>query len=152
MKYSVLSFLSVLGWPHLLVKSQQFFQTWENTDIRMISTDFFDLAKKNWDELSSTCSPTPAVCCNDSAVAIPQTQGLTDTQVIKCDFSRKTNVECRQLAAVAFYNVCVGKVLAEMTHWPLQDLHLRQLSVESISNIFDIYDLRSGRLWLDPEQ
>lgn len=41
MKYSVLSFLSVLGWPHFLVKSQPVFQTWENTDIRMIATNFF---------------------------------------------------------------------------------------------------------------
>lgn len=37
-------------------------------------------------------------------VAIPQTQDLTDTRVIKHDFSRKTNIEdnyCRQLALLA---------------------------------------------------
>lgn len=33
---------------------------------------------------------TPAVCWNDSSLAIPQTQDLTDTPVIKRDFSRKT--------------------------------------------------------------
>lgn len=60
MKYSALSFLSVLCWPHLLVKSQLIFQTWENTDIRMISTNFFDRAKKDWDELSGTCIRTDA--------------------------------------------------------------------------------------------
>lgn len=119
---------------------------------------FFWQGKRNWDELSSTYNHTPAVCCSHSTVAIPQTQDLTDTQVIKRDFSRKTNVECRQLAVVVFYNdekggnKFLGEILAEMTHWPLQDLHSRQLSVESISNIFDIYDSRSGRLWLDLEQ
>lgn len=33
----------------------------------------------------------PAICGNDPKVAMPQKQDLTDTRVVKCDFSRKTN-------------------------------------------------------------
>lgn len=47
---------------------------------------------------------TAAVCRNDHQVAIPQTYDLTDTYVITCDFSRKTNIDdnlCHQLAVLA---------------------------------------------------
>lgn len=73
---------------------------WETNDMRTISTSIWQ-----YNPWNAIVDHIPAVCSNDSKVAIPQTQDLTDTQVIKFDFSRKANIvddQRRQLAVMAY--------------------------------------------------
>lgn len=42
-----------------------------------------------------------AVCSNNPKVVIPQKRELTDSRVIRCDFSRKTNTEDGQRTQLA---------------------------------------------------
>lgn len=43
----------------------------------------------------------PAVSSNDAEEVIPQKRELTDTRMIKCDFSGKTNTEDGELTQLA---------------------------------------------------